>query len=84
MDGFIYIMFWSRFYSLQMRFHMVYLSIASTIGKYADMPSDASGLADCSDTEQRGSQFADQQEFDALYCMTQGKQETEASSVTPS
>jgi len=34
-----------------------------------------------------GSQFADpsdRQEFNALSCVTQGKQETEASSLTPS
>ena len=64
-----------------------YLSIASTIGKYADIPLNVSGSADCADTEQMGSQFADpgnRQEFDALSCVTQGKQETEASSLTPS
>jgi hypothetical protein len=80
-------MFWSRFYPLQMRFTCFYLSIASTIGKCADTPSNASRSADHADIEQWGSQFADpsdRQEFNALSCMTQGKQETEASSLTPS
>ena len=74
------------FYLLRIWF-TCYLSIASTIGKYADMPLNVSGSADCADTEQIGSQFVnpgDQQEFDALSCVTQGKQETEASSLTPS
>jgi len=51
------------------------------------MPLNITGSADCADTEQMGSQFADpddRQEFDALSCVTQGKQETEASPLTPS
>ena len=55
---------------------MLYLSIASAIGKCADMPLNVSGSADCADTEQPGSQFADpsdRQEFNALSCVTQGK-----------
>jgi hypothetical protein len=79
-------MFRSRFYLLRIRF-TCYLSIASTIGKYADMPLNVSRSADCADTEQMGSQFVDpgdRQEFDALSCVTQEKQEMEASSLTPS
>ena len=34
--------------------YMLYLSIASAIDKCADMPLNASGLADCADTEQPG------------------------------
>jgi len=63
------------------------LSIASSIGKCADMPLNVSGSADCADTVQPGSQFADpgdRQEFNTLSCVTQGKQETEASPLTPS
>ena len=55
---------------------MLYLSIASAIGKCADMPPNVSGSAVCADTEQLGSQFADlgdRHEFDALSCVTQGK-----------
>jgi len=66
---------------------MLYLSIASAIGKCADMPLNTSGSADCADTAQPGSQFADpsdRQEFNALSCVIQGKQETEASPLTPS
>ena len=51
------------------------------------MPLNVTGSADCADTEQMGSQFADpddRQEFDALSCVIQGKQETEASPLTPS
>ena len=65
---------------------MLYLSIASAIGKCADMPPNVSRSVVCADMEQLGSQFADpgdRQEFDALSCMKQGKQETEASSLTP-
>ena len=67
--------------------YMLYLSIASAIGKCADMPLNAFGSADCADTGQPGSQFADpsdRQEFNALSCVIQGKQETEASPLTPS
>jgi hypothetical protein len=52
---------------------MLYLSIASTIDKCADKPLNISGSADCADTEQLGSQFADpgdRQEFNALSCVT--------------
>ena len=70
-----------------MRFTCFYFPIASTIGKCADMPPNVSGSADCADTEQQGSQFADpsnRQEFNALSRVTQGKQETKASPLTPS
>jgi len=66
---------------------MLYLSIASAIGKCADMPPNVSGSAVCADTEQLGSQFADpgdRQEFDASTRVTQRMQETEASLLTPS
>ena len=52
-------MFWSRVYFFADAVYMLYFLIASTIGKCADMLSNASGSADRADTEQRGSQFAD-------------------------
>ena len=66
---------------------MLYLSIASAIGKCADMPPNVSRSAVCADTEQLGSQFADlsdRQECNTLSCVIQGKQETEATTLTPS